>query len=101
VLEYQVPRPVRRHYSPAIALMLCAPGAACWVVFLAGILLFQSPSALGELFWPLWLLAVASALVSLCLYVRFPFRPLSGPEKLNLFVNVSGLLFSALMLMSA
>lgn len=102
-LEYQTPRLIARRHSRRLALALCAPGAATFVLFFVGVVFDASlpywlGSLVGHLFMPLWLLALGTALSSVCLYVRFPFRPLPWFVTLNLFLNISGLLFSLLCL---
>jgi len=83
-----------RHYSPWIALLLCAPGAACIAIYMGGDILANGLPWSG--FFSLWLTAIATAILSVCLYCRFPFRDVPWFVALNLFINIPGLLFSVL-----
>ena len=97
-LEYRSPSN-ERFCSRGAALLLCAPGALAFTVFFGG---DHLPSGIGEflggLFWPLWMVAVATAIASVCLYMRFGFKPLPWFVILNLAINISGLLLSLSML---
>ena len=52
----------------------------------------------GNMFMSLWIAAIATAILSVCLYCRFPFRDVPWFVALNLFINIPGLLFSILAL---
>jgi len=93
-LPYAIPE---QQYSQGLALLLCAPGAASFALFFGAMSSSIIGSALGSLFWPLWFLAVMTALASLCIYVRLPFKALPWYVVVNLVINISGLLFSLLM----
>jgi hypothetical protein len=94
-----------------VALPLCLPGVAAWLNFTAISLLqraeadrwTKSPllNALGDWFWPLFWLAVATGVISVILYG--PPRKTTRPVVVvfNLAVNVSGLLFGAACLLAA
>jgi len=83
-----------RHYSPWIALLLCAPGAACIALYVGGSTLTNGLSFSG--FFSLWLAAIVTAIFSIYFYGRFPFRDVPWFVALNLFINIPGLLFSIL-----
>lgn len=99
-LEYKGPSTrgqnwwTERHYSPWVALLLCAPGAACIAIYVGGNILANGLSFNG--FFSLWLTAIATAIFSIFFYGRFPFRDVPWFVALNLFINIPGLLFSIL-----
>ena len=94
--------------SAQAAVMLCLPGTICWLS-LGWIILTQlAPSfvrrsgiTLMQLFGPgylqllliCWAVAVVAAVISLALYARR--RPKPWYVRLNLVINVAGLLFTA------
>jgi hypothetical protein len=47
-------------------------------------------------FWPLFILAVVSAVTSLLIYTRYPLRSLPWHVRLNLAINVGGLAIAVL-----
>ena len=53
---------------------------------------------MGMLFWPLWWVAILTAIGSVFMYVRFPIKAMPWYVILNLVINISGLLFSLLVL---
>lgn len=77
--------------SPSLALLLCAPGAACFVLYFGG---FGGPG----LFLGVLLAAVLTAVVSLFLYRKHARRGLRWYALLNLGINVTGLLLVAVSL---
>ena len=89
--------------SRAVALVLCAPGAAAFAVYFSDRLSNGNlPRAIGSIisgiFWPLWFVAVLTAVVSVVLYARHPLRSLPWYVILNLGINIVGLLFSGLLI---
>ncbi len=74
-----------RHYSPWVALLLCAPGAACIAIYLAGDIIAKGFPFSG--FFSLWLTAIATAIFSIFFYGRFPFRDVPWFVALNLFTQ--------------
>lgn len=88
VLEYGKGRGHDATDSPWLALLLCAPGAACFAMY------FWNVGGFG-LFFGMLLAAILTALVSLVLYGRHPRRALRWYVVLNLAINVIGLLFAA------
>lgn len=100
LLEYRDPRLHVRVPSKAMALLLCAPGGACWTdywidTFAATALPQRVGDVLGAMFWPLFFAAVLTAIVSLIIFGRHPLRPQPWYIMLNLAINVSGLVFAA------
>jgi len=100
LLDYCTPgTPVPGQHSKALAFLLCAPGT-----FALALLFLDSPSWLSgwidpvarEVFWPLFILAVVSAVASLLIYTRYPLRSLPWHVRLNLAINVSGLVIAVL-----
>lgn len=88
VLDYGNGRGQTATDSPWLALLLCAPGAACFAMY------FFNVGGFG-LFFGMLLAAILTALVSLVLYGGHPRRALRWYVLLNLAINVSGLLFAA------
>jgi hypothetical protein len=104
-IQYASPKR-REEPNPALAMLLCLPGAICWATFLGLVFGRHLPASVrANLRWlqifgdgPLllcWLAAVATAIVSL-----IAFRRSRKPWYvwLNLVVNVTGLLFTILIL---
>lgn len=94
------PRPGRgERPSLIVALILCAPGAAAFAAYFSdrlgdGNLPAAIGSIIGCIFWPLWFVAVLTAIVSVVLYARHPLRALPWYVVVNLGINITGLLFS-------
>ena len=97
-LDYHRPVVInnKNTHSPAVALLLCAPGAFTLGLLFYGVQ-FTLPDSLQkmaeEAFWPLIWLSAISAITSLILYARRPFRPLPWYVTLNLVLNIFGLFF--------
>ena len=105
LLDYRDPRRDTPPPSRAVALLLCSPGAACWGVYLIDAFADANlPQPIGDffhtIFWPLFFAAVVSAILSLIVYGRHPLRPQPWYVMLNLAINVSGLLFGAVSIVS-
>jgi hypothetical protein len=77
-----------RKASLLIALLLCAPGACCWLMYLV-------PGLPGDfnIFLITFFIAVATAIASLIIYCLHPFRPMPWYVIVNLSINVPGLIF--------
>ena len=111
-LDYQRPLPKQREFltwrpisHPGVATVLVLPGLFCWIVLLSIFL----PRSLGpgflafaEMLGPVfmlgnWGVAVIAAIASIYLYL---FRNVRRPwyVVINLVVNISGLLFTAILL---
>jgi hypothetical protein len=86
---------VTRAPDRGLALVLCAPGFVCWICFL--IPESENLFRVGLLIWPV---AVLTAIVSLFKYVRFSKRAFPWCVVLNLAINISGLIFSGIILHS-
>ena len=97
-LEYKGPSThgqnwwTERHYSPWVALLLCAPGAACFAAYFGG----GINGLPWSVFFSLWITAIVTAIISVCLYGRFPFKALPWFVAVNLVINIFGLLLSLL-----
>ena len=89
ILDYRDGSPESLTDAPWLALLLCAPGAACFIIY------FGNVGDFG-LFWGMLLMAVITAIASLILYGRNPRRALRWYVLLNLAINVTGLLFALL-----
>ena len=86
-----------------VALALCAPGASAFVAYLSDVFGHDKlPVAIGSIisgiFWPLWFVAVLTAIASVVLYARHPLRALPWYVVLNLGINITGLLLSGLLI---
>jgi hypothetical protein len=102
IVEYARPMPHRHPPSPLVAMVLCFPGMICWAIFLAAWLrlfpsgsaspLYDQPELRGKLLMLCWITAILTALISLWLYFKSP-KP--WYVIWNLFVNIAGLLMSA------
>jgi hypothetical protein len=79
------------------AIFFCTPGLLCWSLYLAAKLQMPLPLYIYQLFIGLWLIAVLTAVMSLIYFFRWPPADWPWYVKTNLAVNISGLLFSLVM----
>ena len=94
-LEYQTPNDVDRKTSQWGAWMLCTPGVLCLLVGFAPDHLLREilPSfIIGQMIWPLVLIAFITALLSLYQYARMPRKPWF--VIVNLTINTAGLILA-------
>jgi hypothetical protein len=108
-LDYR--RDDRRHQKlyelppSALPLILCLPGAVCWLLLICGNFLASLVPELYDfmrtLFWVSFPVAVITAVISVSLYVRRPTRPLPWYVLINLGINIPGLLIGVPVFLSA
>ena len=87
ILDYRKDSGRAASESPWLALFLCAPGTACFVMYFANLGNFG-------LFFGMLTAAILTALISLVIYGRHPRRALRWYALLNLAINITGLLFA-------
>lgn len=91
---------MERAPGPVWPTLLCLPGMACWAQLIG--MIFGAFFGTRWFIWPgvvaWWALAVVTAVVSLFLYVPRR-RPKPWYVCMNLFVNVSGLMFTICILL--
>src|SRR5215207_7197945 len=93
-LDYSSPSDVTEQPSVVLAILLCLPGAMCWFLYGSRMLsIHLPPSATRAVFWPCWILAVATAMYSMVLYLPRASRIHPWYVVINLVINVPGLLF--------
>jgi hypothetical protein len=107
-LSYARPRPsAPPRADPFAATMLCLPGLICWITFLSVISRFLLPAWVTSWLYrvpflggfatlALWFIAICTAIASAVLYGRMKRKP--WYVWLNLTINVSGLMITAVLL---
>jgi len=108
-LEYEAPKSKHEmsQGEALAALLLAVPGASAWSIFLLMIFgprvmsvatLRAIGDVVGDLFFPLVFLAMATAAISIVWWISRIFRkkPRNWAMRLNLTINIPGLLFALL-----